>query len=136
MTKWNQGARRWRDNYSLKERLCNSMERSSDSALLVDVGGGCCHVTKEVAKFLGTEDRPGRLILQDLHSAVGDETYLRQEGIEAMAYDFFTPQPIRGKLRRLFFQYQRLTRDDHKERKPTIFAPFSTIGPIFRAIRF
>ena len=63
-----------------------------EKVLLVDVGGGRGHIIRDVRA-----QRPelkGRMIVQDLsQEIVGREA---ANGIEAMSYDFFTPQPIKG----------------------------------------
>lgn len=63
-----------------------------DKPVFVDVGGGVgqqCVAIKEQFPNL-----PGKVVLQDLPSVVADVTL--PEGIEVMAYDFFTPQPVKG----------------------------------------
>lgn len=60
--------------------------------VFVDVGGGTrqqCNTLKENFPSL-----PGKVILQDL-PAVAAEAKV-SEGIEVMAHDFFTPQPVKG----------------------------------------
>ncbi|KAL9036428.1 MAG: hypothetical protein Q9214_006136 [Letrouitia sp. 1 TL-2023] len=91
-----QGTRVWTDIYPAKSNLCNRIERSEDAVLLVDIGGGVGHVLKEFAK--DPAHRTGRLILQDLPAALvdADADALEEQGIEKIAYDFFTPQPVRG----------------------------------------
>ena len=57
-----------------------------------DIGGGLGH---DLGRFKRTFPQAGgRLILQDLARTVADALVV--EGIEAMAYDFFTPQPVHG----------------------------------------
>ena len=41
---------------------------------------------------------PGRLILQDLTSVIAQMPQDSNRGFEAMAHDFFTPQPVIGTL--------------------------------------
>ena len=97
MTKWKEGTKMWTDTYPAQTRLCSSCEKSDDAVLLVDIGGGSGHVLMDFVKE--PLNRVGRLILQDLPAALGDTETLKHEGIEAMAYDFFTPQPVKGRLR-------------------------------------
>ncbi|KAL8836147.1 MAG: hypothetical protein Q9170_003040 [Blastenia crenularia] len=94
MTKFRDGTRMWTDIYPATSNLCGKVERSDNAVLLVDVGGGGGHVLKKFVKHPGYQT--GRLILQDLPAALGDKAALKEQGIEAMAYDFFTPQPIKG----------------------------------------
>jgi demethylsterigmatocystin 6-O-methyltransferase len=65
----------------------------TDRPVFVDIGGGTgqqCAAIKE--KF---PDLPGKVILQDLPAVVAEAKL--PEDIETMAYDFFTPQPVKGK---------------------------------------
>ncbi|KAL8691296.1 MAG: hypothetical protein Q9224_004209 [Gallowayella concinna] len=94
MTKWREGKRIWTDTYPAKHNLCEKMEKSENAVLLVDIGGGSGHVMEAFVKDPGHQT--GRLILQDLAAALGDADSLMQQGIEAMAYDFFAPQPVKG----------------------------------------
>ena len=65
---------------------------SSDAPFLVDVGGGIGHLTIELKKeYL----QIGRCVVQDIEPVIKGITNL-PDGIEAMAADFFKPQPIRG----------------------------------------
>ena len=62
--------------------------------LLVDVGGGSGH---DLALFKKQHaELPGRVILQDLPSVIESCRSSLPAGIEAMAHDFFTPQPVKG----------------------------------------
>ncbi|KAL9002867.1 MAG: hypothetical protein Q9188_004233 [Gyalolechia gomerana] len=83
------------DRYlSRQARLCESLEKSDDAVLLVDIGGGSGHVLLDFVK--DPAHRIGRRVLQDLPAALGDVDALKEHNIEAMEYDFFTPQPIKG----------------------------------------
>lgn len=76
----------WFDFYPVKDK----MRVASSQSLLVDVGGGLRH---DIIAFREkVPGLPGRLIVQDL-VLDGDEKL--PFGIEAMKYDFFTPQPIK-----------------------------------------
>ena len=61
--------------------------------MLVDVGGGYGHEIQEIKKKY--PDLPGRMILQDLPETINQIT--APLNTEAMAYNFFTPQLIRGR---------------------------------------
>lgn len=74
---------------------------AEDVPLLVDVGGGQGYWTQQLRQSLSKQDISGRLIVQDLPHVIK-----AHEGIETMAYDFFTPQPIVGA--RFYFYKQIL----------------------------
>ncbi|KAK4907421.1 hypothetical protein LTR49_023567 [Elasticomyces elasticus] len=68
------------------------VSETGHEVLMVDIGGGRGHELLRVAeKFPATK---GRLILQDLPDVI--EQALQSDRIELMAYDFFTPQPVKG----------------------------------------
>lgn len=60
--------------------------------LLVDVGGGRGEVISSVRDQ--RPDLQGRIIVQDLPQEIAGRA--PAAGIEAMAHDFFTPQPVTG----------------------------------------
>lgn len=79
----------WFDFYPVGEKL----QAVGDRPLLIDVGGGRGHdLMKFHAKF---PELSGNLILQDIPVVVDAIKDLPPE-IQAMKYDFFTPQPIKG----------------------------------------
>ena len=94
MTKWKEGTKKWFETYPAESHLCEQVDKSPGSVLLIDIGGGRGHVMQEFAATPGR--RTGRLIVQDLPAALGDTRQLETEGIEIMPYDFFTPQPVKG----------------------------------------
>ncbi|KAL9607897.1 MAG: hypothetical protein Q9167_007235 [Letrouitia subvulpina] len=94
MTKWREGTKMWTDTYPVQTNLCNAVDKTPESVLLVDIGGGRGHVLKDFAQ--NPANRTGRLIVQDLPEALGSAESLKNQGIETMPYDFFTPQPIKG----------------------------------------
>lgn len=96
MTKWKEGTKMWTDKYPAQSLLCDKIEMADDAVLLVDIGGGGGDVLKDFVK--NPAHRAGRLVLQDLPGVLGDADALKRQGIEAMAYDFFTPQPVIGKV--------------------------------------
>lgn len=60
--------------------------------LIVDVGGGRGEVLSAIRN--SWPELRGRIVVQDLPKEI--EGRKPADGIEAMAYDFFTPQPIKG----------------------------------------
>jgi len=80
---------------SLLPKADDALEVSPDAhkdVLLVDVGGGRGHVVSSVRKQ--RPDLRSSIIVQDLPKEIEGREPV--EGIEAMAYDFFAPQPIKG----------------------------------------
>lgn len=87
------GARKkWLEWYDVPGRLIQ--DASHDVPLFVDVGGGKGHDT---VKFQELFPSSGQLILQDLAPVIASIPDL-PFGIDAMSYDFFTPQPVKGKV--------------------------------------
>jgi len=82
---------------------CASLSRENlrtglDAVFMVDVGGAS---GSQLVNFKRQwPDLPGRYILQDLPESI-KALKSRPDGIEVMAYDFFTPQPIKGRQRRV-----------------------------------
>lgn len=70
---------------------------SSEEVLIVDVGGSSGH---DLVGFRSNHpDIQGRLVLQDLPEAIAAAKTageIQTHNIEAVEYDFFTPQPITG----------------------------------------
>ena len=88
------GERSWADAdfFPVEEKLRDS-ELNELSALLVDVGGGLGHDAEAFRNNF--PHLPGRIIVQDLPGSI-EQAAPTGRGIETMAHDFFTPQPIQG----------------------------------------
>ena len=73
----------------------SKLETTDETALVVDVGGGLGHATKQIKELCG--DLKGKVILQDRPEVLND---IKEElvGIEKMGHDFFTPNPVKGML--------------------------------------
>lgn len=82
------------DTFPFKEAF-SKIETTDDTVLLVDVGGGNGQATKAIRQLC--PDAKGKLILQD-QSTVLEAITTPLPGVEKMGYDFFTPQPIKGRL--------------------------------------
>lgn len=78
------------------EVLGNGAGRNETDVMLVDIGGGSGHDLELFRQRY--PDIPGRLILQDLPMVIQDYKDGLNKGIEAMEYDFFTPQPVKGMM--------------------------------------
>jgi demethylsterigmatocystin 6-O-methyltransferase len=66
----------------------------AENPMFVDVGGGTGQQCLELKKKY--PNLTGRVILQDLPAVVAEAEFPADLGIEKMAYDFFTEQPIKG----------------------------------------
>lgn len=77
------------DYYPVEQRL----RAVADTPLLVDVGGGRGH---DLVSFQARYPQlPGKLVLQE-RPVVIDANKDLPSNIEAMRYDFFAPQPVKG----------------------------------------
>lgn len=92
MTSQRQGRQSWLEFFPLKQELVAGFSNEENAVMLVDVGGGYGHEIQEIKKRY--PDLPGRMILQDLPDTINQIT--AAPNTEAMAYNFFTPQLIRG----------------------------------------
>ena len=74
--------------------IIDGFNESEGDTLLVDVGGS---YGQDMKRFVASyPDAPGRIILQDLPPVI--EKAEKIKNVEPMAYDFFTPQPIKGEM--------------------------------------
>ena len=89
-----EGRGSWLDVYPVAERLQRGLKTDEDAVFFVDVAGGKGHDIRDVRDRLVAES--GRLILEDLPEVIAEAHDLN--GIEAMQYDFFSPQPVKGLL--------------------------------------
>ena len=85
----------WHERYPPAATLKDEkLRHGPDALLMVDVGGG---VGGQVGAFRQQyADLPGRCVLQDLPDTIKNNAS-PPENVELMAYDFFTPQPLKGK---------------------------------------
>lgn len=68
---------------------------SDDGVAVVDVGGGRGHILRQIKQ--SAPELKGRFILQDQACVLEDNGKdIQTDGIEAMAHDFFKPQPVKG----------------------------------------
>lgn len=78
---------------SNRTALCSLFPQNAEAeVLIVDVGGGRGSVLADLRAH--RPDLKGRLVFQDLPEVFAGVEPM--QGVEAMAYDFFTPQPIKG----------------------------------------
>ncbi|KAH1519638.1 hypothetical protein KXW39_007870 [Aspergillus fumigatus] len=93
MTTQRVGHVQWLDFYPIEEQLLSGFDSSDPkSVLLVDVGGSVGHEIQAVKKRYPSI--PGRMVLQDRPATI--ERVKAENGMEVMAHDFFTEQPIKG----------------------------------------
>lgn len=84
----------WFEIYPAAENLTSGLRAGPEDVLIVDIGGSHGH---DLISFKARHNElPGRCILQDLPETI-DSIQNPLSGIESMAYDFFTPQPVIGK---------------------------------------
>lgn len=83
----------WCEIFPITDQFSASLRSDPRDVLLVDVGGSYGH------NLLRFKDRypslPGRLILQDLPETINSLSG-ELSGVEAMSYNFFDPQPVKG----------------------------------------
>lgn len=97
----------WLSVYPVEEETKSLSDPSR--ALYVNMGGGVGH---QCAEFKASFPHvPGRVILQDLPHTI--ETALQTQGVENMAHDFFTPQPVKGAK----FYFTRGVCHNHPDKK-------------------
>ena len=132
-------APQWFDIYPAATKFENA-HKDADAILLVDIGGG---PGQELERFKqNNPDIPGRCVLQDLPITLKRIDKL-VDGVEAMEYDFFTPQPLTGmniqpfprQCRRQDWQWQ-LIRTPLQVLAHTSSATSYTIGRTPRAQKF
>lgn len=92
MTGQREGRQSWLEFFPLTQELVTGFSNEVNAVMFVDVGGGYGHEIQEIKKRY--PHLPGRMILQDLPDTINQIT--AAPDTEAMAYNFFTPQLIRG----------------------------------------
>ncbi len=77
------------DFYPIEANLISDADKGEHSTFCVDVGGGKGH---DLELLHDRFSSIGKLVLQDQEKVVRSSTVF-----ESMVYDFFAPQPIRGR---------------------------------------
>ncbi len=95
MAGYHQGRPSWMDEgfYPVNERLVQGIKSGKEEVAVVDLGGNVGYDLQELRSK--HPDLPGRLVLQDRPDIIAKVADI-DEGFEAMSYDFFTEQPIKG----------------------------------------
>lgn len=89
----------WHKIYPLVDNVQISLS-DSDFVLLVDVGGG--QGADALAFRQAHPNISGRIIVEDLPETIAGADKTSLHGVELQAYDFFTPQPVKGATTYLF----------------------------------
>ena len=91
MSAFDEGRSNWTDFFPVEEEIGKGARQDPEAIMFVDVGGGMGHEGLALKKRY--PDLPGRFVNQDLPQIVSDQ---KLDGVESMAHDFFTPQPLQG----------------------------------------
>lgn len=91
------GYANWLDFFPVEVEPSPGFRPEKDSAMLVDIGGGIGHEVQGILKRYPS--LPGRMVLQDLPNTIAQVP--ETNNMKAMAYDFFTPQPIKGTIKQI-----------------------------------
>lgn len=90
----------WHEIYPAATELdVKGFQEPNEPPLLVDVGGNTGY---DSASFRTKNPHiKGHCVVQDLPETLASSPVPPPEGIERIGYDFFTPQPIKGKSRNM-----------------------------------
>lgn len=83
----------WLDYCPIQQNIVDGFDEKIGDAMFVDVGGSFGHVVQDFKRKFPAA--PGRFIVEDLKDVIADIKTLDAD-IEAIPYDFFTPQPVIG----------------------------------------
>ena len=120
----------WFEKYPAAERLdiqdSSEYEGMNDRPLIVDVAGG---YGQDLVNFRRTHpDVKGRMILEELQETLG-ALKVPPLDVQCVPYNFFTPQPIRGKSSQMWCsRATKLMRSYPKVRRSICFTISATIG--------
>lgn len=92
MSTWGEGHALLQHLYPVKEKLVGGYDAGISSVLFVDVGGG--YGQKSIVLKQAIPDLSGKIIVQDQPMFIDEAPTV--DGIEFMAHDFFTEQPVKG----------------------------------------
>ena len=88
-----EGASVWLDSFDFESECLSGLELDTEDPVFVDIGGGIghqCQLLKDRYPVM-----QGRMILQDTLPVI--QQALSVPGLEKMPYDFWNPQPVKGK---------------------------------------
>ena len=92
MSGFDEGRSSWTDFFPVEEEIGKDARQHPEAIMLFEIGGGLGHECLALSKQ--HLNLPGRFVNQDLPQLVSDQ---KLDGIESMAHDFFTPQPLKDK---------------------------------------
>jgi hypothetical protein len=92
---YRQGRPPWMSFYPVQERMVKGADTDPNASFLVDIGGSSGHDLAEFHRH--HPNYPGKLVLQDLPVVI-DQTVSFDNAITPMKHDFFTEQPLKGKI--------------------------------------
>lgn len=107
----------WLDKFALERYVGGFPAKAAqdkEAVLFIDVGGSFGMQCQNLRAKYSVTDMPGRVILQDLQETID---LVNQKGVpagmEAMGYDFFSPQPVKNAK---FYYYRNIFHDypDHR----------------------
>ena len=101
MSASHEGRAHWLDFYPIEEKMIQGFNKDdSEAEMFIDIGGALWSEVVTVKQIY--PHIPGRLMLEDLPHVVDQ---VSDSDIEAIAYDIFTPQPVKGTEQMLRFLY-------------------------------
>lgn len=92
MTGQREGRTHWLDFFPLETQIFQGFQEGDRAVMLVDVGGAFGHEVEAIK--IKYPKVAGKFILQDLPDTLSKA--VKVSGMETMAYNFFTPQPVQG----------------------------------------
>lgn len=85
--------RDWLDVAPIEEAARSALQADPGRVIFVDVGGNAGHQCARLVERI--PDLRGHVVLQDLEETIRKAPPV--EGVRAEAYNFFTPQPVKGR---------------------------------------
>lgn len=118
--------KKWFETVPIPEMFADFKNDDPNAVLMVDVGGNTGHDILDFHK--AWPNQAGRLIVEDLPSAIQSVDKEALKPVEALGHDFFTPQPI--KAAKVYFL--KMVSHDKIQRlvAQLMQCRFSTTGPM------
>lgn len=96
MSAQREGRPGWLDFFPVESQLIQGFCDDRDAVIFVDIGGAGGHECQALRQKY--PHLPGRVVLQDLPDVIEKFKAHKTTGVEAMAHDFFEPQPVKGNV--------------------------------------